>query len=322
MKVVSELHYISLFCTVVPLWILDRMVNHVLMTVVVGVLALLGGAAADWQCMGNHTAMKSWHREMDYAIDREELVKLAHTMDFDNWPSKRNWLSDSLSFCDWECICCEFDGTHNRLTEIHLERNNLKGSFSESFTRAMTRIKVLNFHLNAITGFPPQMETYLSLEQVKFGRNPICGKLPLKYQSLTKLVKFNCNFCCLSGPFPDLFGNMTSLEETYWDGNNFTGSIPPSVGALKSLTKISFNLNSFTGTVPESLCHLPSLDDCRIGSDTKFKPYDDSPGHPERKWLLKWNGNKYSCPVSSCILNGVCNSKTAGPVPSPVKCNN
>ena len=42
---------------------------------------------------------------------------------------------------------------------------------------------------------------------------------------------------------PDLFGNMISLEETYWDGNNFTGPIPSSVGALTSLTKISFAPN-------------------------------------------------------------------------------
>lgn len=271
--------------------------------------------------MSNHTSMKSWHLEMDYVADREELINMAQSMHFDGWQSKRNWLSNNVSFCEWEGLCCEFDGQNNRLTEIHLERNNLVGPFPESFPRAMSKIKVLNFHLNGVTGFPPKMETYLDLEQAKFGRNPICGPLPLAYQSLTKLVKFNCNFCCLQGRFPDLFGNMVSLEETYWDGNNFTGPIPPSVGSLKSLTKISFNLNSMDGNVPASLCKLP-LDDCRIGSDTKFGPYDDSEGHPERAWLLNWKGNKFSCPVPDCILNGVCNSKNSKPVPSPVQCTN
>ena len=161
---------------------------------------------------------------MDYEMDRNELIKFANSMDFDNWPSKRNWMSDSHSFCDWEGLCCEFDGENNRLTEIHLERNNLKGKFHNTFQQAMSRIKVLNFHLNAITNFPPNMDTYKGLQQIKFGRNPICGSLPKSFGKLTQLVKFNCNFCCLHGPFPDLFANMPYLQETFWDGNNFTGT--------------------------------------------------------------------------------------------------
>ena len=64
---------------------------------------------------------------------------------------------------------------------------------------------------------------------------------------------------------------MPRLEELYWDGNNFTGPIPPSVSSLKLLTKISFNLNSMSGPIPPGLGKLP-LTDCRIGSDTDFKP--------------------------------------------------
>jgi hypothetical protein len=66
------------------------------------------------------------------------------------------------------------------------------------------------------------------------------------------------------------------LEESYWDGNNFTGSIPPSVGKLKALIKTSFNLNSLSGPVPAGLAELPLLTDCRIGSDMDWSLYDTS----------------------------------------------
>lgn len=93
------------------------------------------------------------------------------------------------------------------------------------------------------------------------------------------------------------------------------------MGSLKSLQKVSFNLNSMDGDIPVGLCNLQQLQDCRIGSDMKFAPYDTSPGSPEKSWLLNWKGNNFNCPVPKCIMNGVCSSKDASPVPSPVKCH-
>ena len=283
------------------------------------VFGLSNNVTADWECMNNHTSMKSWQRDMDYSVDREELLTFANQMDFENWSSKRNWKEHNVSFCDWEGICCEFDGVHNRLTEMHLERNRLRGSFHESFVRAMSKIKVLNFHLNFITNFPPHMHTFKDLQQAKFGRNPICGNLSPKFALLSKLTKFNCNFCCLSGPFPDLFGNMKNLEETFWDGNNFTGPIPSSLGKATNLTKVSFNLNSMTSSIPEDLCNLQLVHDCRIGGDTDFAPYDTTPGSPEKAWLLNWSGNVFTCPMAKCVTTGPCNGKKATPV-SPLIC--
>ena len=124
----------------------------------------------------------------------------------------------------------------------------------------------------------------------------------------------------MSGRFPDILGHMPKLEELYWDGNNFTGPIPPSVSTLKHLTKISFNLNSMSGAIPPGLAKLP-LDDCRIGSDTDFKPYDTSVGSPERAWLLKWVGNTFDCPVPRVILKSVCNAQGKGYTPSPLNCS-
>lgn len=229
------------------------------------------------------------------------------------------WLNKSHSFCDWQGVCCEPgpDGL-SRVTELHVERNGLRGAFPPTFT-TLTRLKVIDVHLNNVTNFPPGIEALVDLEEAKFGRNPICGTVPGGFAQLTNLTKFNCNFCCLSGEFPDILGNKPMLEELYWDGNNFTGPIPPSVAQLKSLTKISFNLNSMSGHIPAGLGDLP-LTDCRIGSDIDFKPYDTSAGSPERAWLLEWVGNTFDCPMPSAVLKSVCNAQGKGYTRSPLNC--
>jgi polygalacturonase len=142
--------------------------------------------------------------------------------------------------------------------------------------------------------------------------------VPLEFKELRNLTKFNCNFCCLSGTFPDVFKDKPFLEEIFWDGNNFTGTIPASVGSLSALTKVSFNLNSFRGgAVPEGLSELPLLHDCRIGADTDFAPYE-----ADYPWLIQpVAGNTFACPIPSSIADGVCNSSDADPVPSPVFCD-
>ena len=62
-----------------------------------------------------------------------------------------------------------------------------------------------------------------SIEVFKLGRNPISGELPL-IKTFSKVIQFNCNFCALSGTFPDtIFDYMPSLQISYWDGNGFTG---------------------------------------------------------------------------------------------------
>lgn len=281
-------------------------------------LMLHNSLSLDCTWGGNYPGDRTFG-EKDDPDNRKALQDLAEAMDYKSWISNKGWM-DMFSFCGWESVCCEKHSSGNVVTELHLERNQLKGSFPESFKK-LTRLKVLNVHLNSITNFPPDIGSMTDLRQAKFGRNPICGQVPAEFGNLKQLQKFNCNFCCLHGQFPDIFDGMNQLHETFWDGNNFTGTIPTSIGTLKNLTATSWNLNSLTGSVPAGLCDLPSLDDCRIGSDTDFSPYDTSKGSPEKKWLLKWTGNMYSCPLAPCASHGVCNNPKDTPV-SPVKCHN
>ena len=148
----------------------------------------------DWSC---EDPQRQWERNKDDRIDRAEVIAFAKAMAVENWyDGNRLWLNESRSVCEWEGICCEVgpDGW-SRVTELHVERNGLNGSFPSAFN-ALSRLKVIDVHLNNVTNFPPGVEAMVHLEEAKFGRNPICGTVPEGFAKLTNLTHFNCNFCC------------------------------------------------------------------------------------------------------------------------------
>merc|ERR1711879_274438 len=140
------------------------------------------------------------------------------------------------------------------------------------------------------------------------------GTLPL-LKNLKKVVQFNCNFCALTGEFPDMFGYMPSLEVSYWDGNGFRGKLPASIGLATKLTRLSFNINNFSGPIPGGICEIPAGQkggDCRIGADIELGPYQAA--YP---WILPVRGNYYDCKsgVPTCVHAGAsCNTTSMYPL--------
>ena len=55
--------------------------------------------------------------------------------------------------CDIDGLCCEVmkDGT-NRVSEVKLERNNLKGYIPDTFYK-LSNAKIVEFHLNYVKNF-------------------------------------------------------------------------------------------------------------------------------------------------------------------------
>lgn len=174
----------------------------------------------------------------------------------------------------------------------------------------MKAMESFQVHGNYISGtIPAAIGELTNVVILKLGRNPITGTLPA-ITTLKKVVKFNCNFCALTGTFPDIFGDLPSLNQSYWDGNGFTGSLPPSLGKAKHLTKLSFNINNFTGPIPEGICDIPAAQKgggCRIGSDTDIKVYQ-----ADYPWILPVRGNYFDCStVPSCVMPGERCNKTS-----------
>ena len=189
-------------------------------------------------------------------------------------------------------------------------------------------MQTLELHGNYIGGtIPQEVEGMKDILTFKLGRNPLGGTLPL-VKTFSKVTQFNCNFCALSGEFPDtIFDYMPNLEITYWDGNGFSGSLPSSIARAKKVSRVSFNINNFTGAIPPGICDIPAgnggdtpdvAHDCRIGHDTDLEAYQAT--YP---WIHKVSGNMFDCPVPKCAIAGSCNktkgAKVVNPL-SPVEC--
>ncbi|CAA7402432.1 unnamed protein product [Spirodela intermedia] len=73
----------------------------------------------------------------------------------------------------------------------------------------------------------------------------------------------------MSGPFPEVLTNMTTLRNLSLEGNLFSGVIPRGLGNLVNLAELNINSNYFTGELPATLAGMNNLADLRI-SDNSF----------------------------------------------------
>lgn len=73
----------------------------------------------------------------------------------------------------------------------------------------------------------------------------------------------------MTGPIPEEYGSIATLEKLELDANQMSGNIPPKLGDLLAISAISLSSNYFTGPLPDTLAKLTSLMDFRI-SDNNF----------------------------------------------------
>jgi hypothetical protein len=218
--------------------------------------------------------------------------------------------------------------TLKKLSDLNLEYTCTAGKLSKNIGNLKEMVS-LQLHGNFIAGsIPQEVEGMSKIQTFKLGRNPFSGELPL-IKTFSEVVQFNCNFCALSGRFPDtIFDYMPKLQITYWDGNGFSGPLPSSIGRAKLVSRVSFNINNFSGAIPPGICDIPAGDgpdtpdvdhDCRIGADTDLDVYQAT--YP---WIIKVPGNNFDCPVPKCAVVGSCNktqgTKVVNPL-SPVVCH-
>ncbi|XWS44494.1 hypothetical protein CRYUN_Cryun15aG0050300 [Craigia yunnanensis] len=125
-----------------------------------------------------------------------------------------------------------------------LTSSNISATLPREFSK-LQHLKLLDLSRNYFTGSIPQEWAIMKLETLSFMGNR------------------------LSGPFPKVLTNITSLTNLSIEGNNFSESIPPEIGKLIKLQKLILSSNAFTGKLPAELAKLVNLTDMRI-SDNRF----------------------------------------------------
>ncbi|XWS41095.1 hypothetical protein CRYUN_Cryun17cG0051100 [Craigia yunnanensis] len=161
---------------------------------------------------------------------------------------KGNWIvqGDEDSGFESNVTCnCSFNKNKTcHVVSIYLTASNISATLPPEFSK-FQHLKLLDLSRNYFTGSIPQEWTTMKLEMLSFMGNR------------------------LSGPFPKVLTNITSLTNLSIEGNNFLGSIPPEIGKLINLQKLILSSNAFNGELPAELAKLVNLTDMRI-SDNNF----------------------------------------------------
>ena len=71
----------------------------------------------------------------------------------------------------------------------------------------------------------------------------------------------------LTGPIPEVLGQLNSLESLNLRGNQLTGTIPNALAQLASLQTLNLSYNQLTGTIPEALGQLDSLETLHLDNN-------------------------------------------------------
>ncbi|CAN1816116.1 Receptor-like protein EIX2 [Linum perenne] len=187
-------------------------------------------------------------------------------------------------------------GEMPNLEFLHLSGNSLGSDVADIFSRAWSRLHVIDLSWTRLYGeIPKQIGNMTSLTHLDLRSNKIRGKIPHSISALRGLTHLDLSNNRLSGslqilkqgtqenccdssacPFPLLerlflnnntlegvlpcwLGKLPNLVELILDSNSFEGPILPSLGNLSLLNELILGGNLLNGTLPESFGQLLEL---------------------------------------------------------------
>ncbi|XP_059637190.1 LRR receptor-like serine/threonine-protein kinase EFR isoform X1 [Cornus florida] len=148
------------------------------------------------------------------------------------------------------------------LKDLNLLRNNLEGEIPQEIGKLWNR-ESLDLSLNNLKG-GPILETIFNMSKLRliaFVQNNLSGKLPSNI-NLPNLEQLFLDLNNLNGIIPQSISNLSRLIMLDLSDNNFGHSLPNSLGKLELLELLNLSGNNFTSESPE-LSFITALTNCR-----------------------------------------------------------
>ncbi|XP_062008977.1 probable LRR receptor-like serine/threonine-protein kinase At1g07650 [Rosa rugosa] len=174
------------------------------------------------------------------------------------------------------CDCSFNNNSSCHVVSIALKAQNLTGTLPPEFSK-LHYLKVLDVSRNLLTGSIPSQWATMQLEELGLMGNR------------------------LSGPFPKVLTNITTLRNLSIEGNLFSGPIPLEIGKLVKLEKLILSSNLFTGELPQALAKLTNLLDMRITDNNFSGKIPDFIGNWTQISKLVIQGCPFEGPIPSSI---------------------
>ncbi|KAL6659781.1 hypothetical protein ACP70R_002610 [Stipagrostis hirtigluma subsp. patula] len=160
-------------------------------------------------------------------------------------------------------ITCDSSG---RVTVINLADKGLSGTLSSSLS-SLTALTSLQLQGNALTGAVPSLAGMGSLEQLALERNAFTSLGKDFLQGLTSLTKLSLDDLLLEPwSIPDAIAGCSSLEHFIASNASITGPFPAVLVNLTSLITLRLSYNHLEGGLPAGLAGLSSLQTLQLNN--------------------------------------------------------
>ncbi|MFA9392662.1 MAG: hypothetical protein ACERKD_22830 [Prolixibacteraceae bacterium] len=194
--------------------------------------------------------------------DYQALIAFYESTHGENWNNSRNWLSDK-PVNEWYGITVE----NNRVKEIWMTNNNLKGDFPPELTR-LTELRKLDLSYAELGQASIDIIASLTnLEDLELAVCNIYAEFPATFMQLTKLKILDLTNNRFYGTILDKITNAVDLTMLDLSVNQFTGSLPAEISKLSKLTELTLFKNKFKGSLPSSITSLSKLSRLNLGNN-------------------------------------------------------
>lgn len=177
------------------------------------------------------------------------LKELYEATDGTNWFNNTNWLSLSVSECQWYGLQCA-----PNLGNVNLGGNNLRGTIPTNLGRLQGFVS-FDFSNNSLHGTIPTSFSWIRLFSLQLQDNQLSGTIAPEIFAGNTLATFNVANNRLSGTLPAGIGSTLAIQQFLAAHNQLTGTIPPFQAFWFD---VSYNL--LEGSLPQIATSMFPLD--------------------------------------------------------------
>ncbi|MCC6286880.1 MAG: T9SS type A sorting domain-containing protein [Chitinophagaceae bacterium] len=249
--------------------------------------------------------------------DSLALVNLYNATNGSGWKNKEGWLTQKVS--EWNGITV----TGNRVTNIYLVNNNLKGTLPSSIgdLSAITGIYLSNNKLEG--SIPESVYTLSALQYFYLNNNQITGEISTKVGDLQMMIELVLDHNKLTGQLPVSLGRMARMTDLILSNNQLSGVIPKELGRTW-LHDLNLSYNQFSGSLPPELATIPDLLALRLNNNS-FSGSIPSGYFPLVCYIIDLSNNNLTGALpgdfgnnATVVSVNVGNNQISGQVPSSV----
>ncbi|GAB2284351.1 hypothetical protein Dimus_018807 [Dionaea muscipula] len=214
-----------------------------------------------------------------------------------------NIISEKLKNTYWKEVsvasCSDRGRTFNKTFAYMIFSNvTCNCSFNGATVCHVTSILLKGLNLSGV--FPAEFGNLIHLQVIDLSRNYLNGSIPTSLSRIP-LVNISLEVNRISGPIPEEFGQILTLQEVNFEDNQFSGQLPESLGNLDSLRRLHLSSNFFTGTIPETYGNLKYLQDFTVDGSNFSGPIPDFIGNWSEISILNIEGAFTEGPIPATL---------------------